>query len=285
MNIGVIIQARTTSTRLPEKVLLHLPKANKTVLECVIDRASNSEFLTHTIVATSTDEADDLIATLCESIDVPCFRGQLDDVLSRYYYAAKKYNLDIVVRITSDCPLIDGAVIDSVIEQHIKEGNDYTSNVLQRTYPHGMDTEVISFSALEDAYINATESFEREHVTPYINKTHADKFKIGHKLLYDDYSNIRVTLDNKEDYTLLSLVYDFLYDEEEYFTNGDVINLFLEKPYLVAINASVTQKKVYDSLKEELEASVKVLRLQELNRAADFIVRSIDEGDYSNGGQ
>lgn len=283
MNIGVIIQARTTSTRLPEKVLLPLPKADKSVLECVIDRASNSKFLTHTIVATTTDKSDDLIANLCESISVPCYRGQLEDVLSRYYFTAKEYNLDIIVRITSDCPLIDGAVIDSIIDQHIKEGNDYTSNVLQRTYPHGMDTEVMNFSALEKAYINATESFEREHVTPYINRTNADKFKIGHNLLSDNYSNIRVTLDNKEDYTLLSLVYDFLYDKDDYFTNSDVINLFLDKPYLAAINANVTQKKVYDSLKEELEASVKVLRLQELNRAADFIVRSIDEGNYSNG--
>lgn len=282
MKIGVVIQARTSSTRLPKKVLLPLPKANRTVLECVIDRVFESKLTTDVIIATTTEQEDDEIYDLCQSINVQCFRGSLDNVLSRYYFTAKEYNLDHIVRITSDCPVIDGHVIDCIIKQHLSEGNDYTSNVLERTYPHGMDTEVMTFSALEEAYMNSAEPFEKEHVTPYINRTHADKFSIGNNRLSDDFSNIRVTLDNKQDYTLLSAVYDFLYKDDEYFTNDDVIRLFLEKPYLLDINGNVVQKKVYNNLKEELEAAVKILELQDLKRASEFIIRRLNEGDYSN---
>lgn len=282
MNIGVIIQARTSSTRLPKKVLLPLPKSNKTVLENVVDRVSKSEMINEIIVATTNDKEDDLIVNLCKANNIKYFRGDRDDVLSRYYYAAKEYNLDVVIRITSDCPLIDANLIDSIIKKHLEGDYDYTSNVIERTYPHGMDTEVFSFEVLEKVFNNATEQFEKEHVTAYINKTHKQEFNICDVVDVSDNSSIRVTLDTNDDYTLLCLVYDFLYNADRYFTNDNVVKLFNEKPYLSNINNKVVQKKVFDSLEEELEEAVKVLILQDLHRASDFVNRRLNEGINSN---
>ena len=170
MKIGAIIQARMGSTRLPGKVMMTLK--NKTVLEHVIERVRQSNWIDEIIIATTTDKKDNDIEKEALKCGVKVFRGSEDDVLSRYYYAAKEYGLDIIVRITSDCPLIDSKVLDEVIQFYVDKNYDVVSNagadLSKRTYPRGLDTEVFSFKVLENAFTNAKEPYQREHVTPYI---------------------------------------------------------------------------------------------------------------------
>lgn len=274
MNIVSIIQARTTSSRLPNKVLLSLPYgSNKTVLEQVIERVKKSKLINKVVVATTTNETDDQIEKLCQNFNIVCSRGSENNVLSRYYQAARENNAELVVRITSDCPCIDAGVIDELIEKHLKEKNDYTSNSLIRSYPHGLDCEVFSFRLLEEAFNNATEKFEKEHVTPYIYKTNKGKFKIGYLVLKDskEYEKIRITLDTEEDYTLLCSVYDYLYKENRSFKCSDIIKLFERKPWLYNINSSIEQKKTCSNLEEEIEEALRLLNKQDLNRAEKYL--------------
>ena len=273
MKIAAIIQARTTSTRLPEKILKKLPYAsNITVLEQVIRRLKISKKLDDIIIATTTEKTDDKIIDIAKKENIIYFRGSKEDVLLRYYLTAKENDIDLVVRVTSDCPCIDAQIVDVVISEHLKINADYTSNSLIRTYPHGLDVEVFNFDALEKAYKDAKEDYEREHVTPYINRN-PQKFIVNivkaPKELYAP--DIRVTLDTEEDYTLLCAVFDYLYPKNKYFAAYDIVNLFKEKPWLKLINKKIIQKKIFDSLEEELEEAKKVLDLQDLKRARNII--------------
>ncbi len=274
MKITAIIQARTSSTRLPKKVLLPLPyDSDTTVLQQVIRRTIKSNILDDIIVATTTDKEDEKIVKIVEKENVKWFKGSKHNVLERYYKAAKENQSDIVVRITSDCPCIDWNVIDKTISTHLKENADYTSNTLKRTYPHGLDVEVISFKALEDAYKNATQDFEKEHVTPFIHTTNKEKFKIVSVEAPPELTapNIRITLDTKEDYALLCAVYDYLYPENPFFDAYDIIKLFNQKPWLKFINEKVLQKKTFECIEDEIEEAKKLLELQELNNAKKIL--------------
>ena len=142
MKIGAIVQARTSSTRLPEKVLLELPYGSGiTVLQQVIRRLKASEKINQIIIATTTDDADDKIISIAKKENVQFFRGSKENVLERYYLAAKENDLDVIVRITSDCPCIDTPIVDSIINEHVNSKSDYTSNTLIRTYPDGLDAK------------------------------------------------------------------------------------------------------------------------------------------------
>ncbi len=273
MKIGAIIQARTSSTRLPKKILKELPYGSGiTVLEQVMKRLSKSQELDEIIIATTENAEDDEIVKVVEKQHVKWFRGSKEDVLSRYYLVAEENNIDIVVRVTSDCPCIDAEIVDLVINEHIKIVADYTSNSLVRTYPHGLDVEVFNFNVLEKAYKNAKKAYEREHVTPYIHRN-PQVFKINQvkapKELYAP--DIRVTLDTEEDYALLCAVFDYLYCKDEYFNAYDIVDLFEEKLWLKLINKKVVRKKIFDTLEEELKETVKILDLQDLKRARDFL--------------
>ena len=274
MKIGAIVQARTSSTRLPNKVLKELPYGSSiTVLEQVIKRLNKSQKLNEIIIATTEELEDDEIVKIADKRDVKWFRGNKENVLSRYYFAAKKNNIDIVVRIMSDCPCIDPEIIDLVINEHIKRVADYTSNSsLVRTYPHGLDVDVFNFNALEKAYKNAEKDYEREHVIPYIYRNphifKVNQVKAPQELYAPD---IRIVLDTEEDYALLCAVFDYLYPRNEYFNAYDITKLFEEKPWLKLINRRIVQKKIFDTLKEELEEAVKILALQDLKRARDFL--------------
>ena len=180
MKKAAIIQARTGSTRLPGKILMKLPfEGELTVLDHVILRLKKCRNLDEIIVATTTDPLDDKVIEVAEKQKVKHFRGSIEDVLSRYYLAAKDNEVDVIVRITSDCPCIAPEVVDAVVEKHVNDKADYTSNILTRTYPRGMDTEVLSFEALGKAYANVKNTFETEHVTPYIYKNHPEMFRIA----------------------------------------------------------------------------------------------------------
>ncbi|SCG85845.1 cytidylyltransferase domain-containing protein [Methanobacterium congolense] len=273
MKIGAVVQARTSSTRLPRKVLKELPMGSGvTVLEQVIRRLKQSKKLDEIVIATTEDETDNPIVEIARKEDVRYFRGSLDNVLERYYLAAQENHLDVIVRITSDCPCIDPGIIDTLVENHLENGADYTSNSLIRTFPHGLDVEVVNFRVLETAHKDASESFEREHVTPYIynrpKKFRITKFKAPKELTAPD---IRITLDTEEDYCLLCAVFDYLHQDNEFFPASSIINLFKEKPWLKLINKKIIQKRVFDNLDDEIKAALQVLDLQDMDGAKKFL--------------
>lgn len=277
MNIGAIIQARSTSTRLPQKVLKELPYGSGiTVLEQVIRRAKRSSHLDKIIIASTINKEDNEIIRLAEKENVLYFRGSEKDVLSRYYHAASENALDVVVRITSDCPCIDPQVVDHIIDVYLKSKADYTSNSLNRTYPHGLDVEVFSFDALRKAFEAAEEDFEKEHVTPYIYKT--GKFSVQNIDAPEELKrpDIRITLDTLEDYAILCAVYDFLYDKNPFFGAAEIISLFNQKPWLKYINEKILQKEIFDTLEDELREAAKICDLQDLKRAKKFLESQIN---------
>ena len=160
---------------------------------------------------------------------------------------------DIIIRITSDCPLIDPFVVDKVIDEHISDKNDYTANVLECTYPDGLDCEVFNFATLKDAWINANLSSQREHVTLYI-RDHSDKFKLANVKNDVDFSDLRWTLDEKEDFIFINEVYKNLYNVNPFFDMDDVIQLLKEKPELLDINSKFTRNEgLIKSLREDVD--------------------------------
>jgi spore coat polysaccharide biosynthesis protein SpsF len=271
---GIIIQARTKSTRLPAKVLLDLPfGSGVTILEQIIRRAFQAKSIDAIVIATSCNSADDIIANLAKSLDVECYRGSEINVLERYYVCAQKYKFSNIVRLCGDSPFIDGDIIDQYLHIHKSNQNDYTGT---RLFPLGTNTEIFTYSALEAAYINATESNEKEHVTPYI-RNNKDLFKIS---FYEadehfKYPSMRLTIDTSEDYALACAVYDYLYLKNPLFKLSDVVELFTEKPWLSKINEKVAQKKILTSLQEELNELTQIAKMQDLLRAANFIEQTL----------
>jgi spore coat polysaccharide biosynthesis protein SpsF len=243
MKIGAIIQARMGSTRLSGKVMKELE--GKTVLEHVIERAKQLKLIDEIIIATTIHDRDTVIEAEALRCGVKAFRGSEDDVLSRYYYAAKENELDIVVRITSDCPLIDPKVLDEIIQFYLKNDYEIVSNagsdLSNRTYPRGLDTEVFSFKVLENAFKNAKEIYQREHVTPYIYEKSGCTYYYKNDI---DYSRYRLTLDTDEDFKLISEIYKYLYHGKHDFYLSDIVELFAKQPELFDINAHVEQKKI-----------------------------------------
>ena len=228
MKIAAIIQARTSSTRLPRKVLKFLPlSGNVTVLEHVIRRVKRADRLNDVIVATTTDAFDNDIVDIARKENVKIFKGEKNNVLSRYYLAAKENALDVIVRITSDCPCVDPEIMDLIVEEHLKKGVDYTSNTIKRTYPRGLDVEVFNFDILKKVYKNAKSAYDKEHVTPYIYKRpnifSTINVKAPKKITAPD---IRITLDTQSDYRLLCDLFNSLYPANNFFNAYDVVKFF-----------------------------------------------------------
>ena len=272
MKIGAIIQARTSSSRLPRKVLKPLPfDSDVCVLQQVIRRVSNSKLIDEVIIATSINEEDQEIVDVAKKENKNFYCGSLDNVLERYYNAASQNDLDIVVRITSDCPCMDSNIIDKIIQNHIDLDADYTSNSLKESFPRGIDVEVINFDVLKRAYLEASKTYEKEHVTPFIYKSHPDEFNINIYVSDEDNSDIRITLDTPQDYSLLCCVYDNLYEKNNFFTLEDILDLFSKKPWIKSINADIIQKKVCSTLSEELEEAIHLCDVQDLDKAKEFI--------------
>jgi spore coat polysaccharide biosynthesis protein SpsF (cytidylyltransferase family) len=251
MIIVVVIQARTSSIRLPRKVVLDLE--GKTVLERVIERVCRSNMVSKVVVATSGDNSDDIIEEICSSNSTDCFRGSLDDVLDRYYHAVKQYSADQIVRITADCPLIDPKIIDLVVKEHLSKEADYTSNTFTDTFPDGEDVEVIKMSALEEAWKRANLLSEREHVTSYIRK-HGEKFVLTSVENEIDLSNMRWSLDNLEDYEFILRIYKGLFKKNPMFNMEDILEYLKANPELKKINQHIIRNEGYlKSLKEDKE--------------------------------
>ncbi|MDP4173096.1 MAG: glycosyltransferase family protein [Bacteroidota bacterium] len=238
MKIVTIIQARTSSTRLPKKVLM--PLAGKTALSRLVERVMASKLSGEIVVATTTESNDNPIRELCLLENFNCFSGHPIDLLDRHYKAASKFKADIVVKIPSDCPLIDPDIIDSVLEfyMHNYSDFDYVSNLHPATFPDGNDVEVMSISTLRTAWKEAKKNFEREHATPFIWENR-QRFRIGN-ITWDkglDFSMThRFTLDYIEDYQFISKVYDELYENNPLFGLNEILELLERKPEIALIN-------------------------------------------------
>ena len=237
--ITAIIQARASSTRLPGKVLEDV--AGQPMLVRVVNRTRRAKTLNSIMVATTTEPADDAIVHLCEKQGWSCFRGNKEDVLDRYYKAALVSKASVIVRITSDCPLIEPDIIDRVINEFLAyyPEVDYVSNALIRTFPQGLDVEVMSFDILRKTWRECNNPAWREHVTPYIWR-HPDKFKIQNVANDIDYSHMRWTVDTVEDLTFIRKIYDHFQNDN--FTWREVLHLLEMHPEWLEINRHVQQK-------------------------------------------
>ena len=238
MNILIVIQARCGSTRLPGKVML--PLAGDTVLGRMIERVRRSSYGSELVIATTIYPEDAMIESFCRYEGVRCFRGHPADLLDRHYMAGLRYGADAVVKIPSDCPLIDPSVIDRVIDVYATGHNDfdYVSNLHPASYPDGNDVEVMSMRVLETAWHEASRPLEREHTTPFI-WDNPERFRIGNVLWERglDYSMThRWVLDYTEDYEFISAVYQELYPVNPLFSIEDILNLVEKRPELQELN-------------------------------------------------
>ena len=241
MKVAAIVQARMGSTRLPGKVLLDL--AGRSVLARVVERLRRAGLVDEILVATTDSSPDDRIVEECGRHSVAVFRGQEDDVLDRYYRAAKSIAAEVVVRITSDCPLIDPEVTDETIRRFLAQRPDFASNCrLIRKYPRGLDTEVMTARALEQAWREADQDYQRVHVTPYIYENPA-KFKLLSVAADQDYSRHRWTIDTQEDLDLARAIYDRLGANGDFLWR-DVLALVERNPELAELNRRVIQKSL-----------------------------------------
>jgi spore coat polysaccharide biosynthesis protein SpsF len=243
MKAVIIDQARMTSTRLPGKVMKEV--RGKPLLEYQIERLLRVRLADELVIATTTNDTDQPIVELCKRLGVAYYRGSEEDVLSRYYEAATQFGADVVVRVTSDCPLIDPGVMDEVIGLYInnRDKYDYVSNTLERTYPRGLDTEVFSYEVLQEAFLNAKEHPEREHVTPYIC-WHPERFRLNNVFHHENQSQHRWTVDQIEDFLLIENIIKALYPNNPQFNMTDVLNILKGNPEWVELNAGVEQKKI-----------------------------------------
>lgn len=241
-NIFALIQARTGARRLANKVLLDL--CGKTVLEHVIDRVSRARTIDEAVVVTTVRKEDLKIVELVSRKGTRTLCGSEDDVLDRYYQAARLLNAQHIVRITADCPVIDADVIDQVVNYYFKSKADYCSNTITQTFPDGLDVEVFSFDALAKAWKNARLSSEREHVTPYI-RNNARLFKVVSIEHPVNLGVHRWTLDEKKDYEFLSELFNGLYRKNAYFGMSDILKFLEKNPGLKSINTQITRNEGY----------------------------------------
>jgi spore coat polysaccharide biosynthesis protein SpsF len=228
-----------TSSRLPGKVLM--PILGRPMLVWELERLHRVRDDVRVVVATTVLDTDDAVVALCRDLGVPVTRGSEADVLDRYWRAAVEHEANPVIRITADCPLIDPDVTREVLQLWEQTGADYASNTLDRRYPRGLDTEVISQAALRDAWESATQPFEREHVTPVIY-LHPERFRLAGLRNEADESTRRWTVDTAEDLEFVRAVYSHLVPTSPQFRSSDIRGLLERHPEIEAINRHVEQK-------------------------------------------
>jgi len=238
INIVTVVQARMGSSRLPNKVIMSL--AGKPLLLRIIERIKLSPLSGTIVVATTTETTDDTIFQLCKKNNIEVFRGDPIDLLDRHYRVGLKYDADVVVKIPSDCPLIDPSIITKVLKFYLSHQNeyDYVSNLHPATYPDGNDVEVMTMNALKAAWLESKKNFEREHTTPFIWEN-PQRFRIGNVIWetgYDYSMTHRWTIDYEEDYIFIKNIYDELYYINPHFNMYDILNLLERKPSLMEIN-------------------------------------------------
>lgn len=242
MNIGIIIQARMGSSRLPGKVLKEI--LGKPLLWYLVQRLRSCLSVSKIVIATSTSQDDDLIEDFCKINEIDCFRGSENDVLGRYYQCALKYKIENIVRITGDCPLVDPGIVDGVINFY-KENLGFDLVKTGPFYPEGFDTEVFSFKNLETVLNNAKLKSDREHVTAFLWK-HDKRFRIKILSLDKDYSFLRLTVDEVVDFEVVRDVVEYLYPRKgALFNFKDILLLYKENRSIFKKNENVIRNEGY----------------------------------------
>ena len=241
LRVVILIQARMGSTRLPGKVLKEVME--KPLLQYLTERLKRVELSDEIVIATTTNLEDQDIVDFCHLEQIPLFRGKSEDVLDRFYLAAKTFKADVVVRITADCPLVDPKLIDDVIKCYLDNypKYDYVSNSHTHSFPIGMDTEVFSFKALEDAFNESLLAEEREHVTPFIYRR-PNRYKLKLISHEPNLSNLRLTVDTSQDFDLISKLLEEIYPENPEFSLDDLLKALADHPEWVKINANVQHR-------------------------------------------
>lgn len=239
MKTVAIVQARMGSTRLPGKVLLEA--AGKPLLVWHLERLAQVSQLDRIVVATTDSAADDVVADCAARMGVAVFRGSEDDVLDRYYQAARCFQAELVLRTTSDCPLLDPALVSAVLERWHQAGDlDYLSTATPQSYPRGMDCELFSFSTLHTAWCEGREADDREHVTPFVYRR-PERFRLGRLEAGRPYQDYRLTVDTPEDLQLIRLILQAL--GAQAFTLDDIVQLLEQRPDWRECNAQVRHKE------------------------------------------
>jgi len=251
----IVVQARMSSSRLPGKVML--PILGKSLLYRMVERLQMVKHKVQVVIATSTDAADDIIEEEAKNMNIFCFRGNLHNVLDRHYQAAKITGATTVLKIPSDCPLIDPRIIDEVLEVYFASPGkfDFVSNLHPATFPDGNDVEIMSMACLEKNWQEASRPLELEHTTPYIWEN-ADKFKTANVLWQSgkDYSmSHRFTIDYEADYLFIKRVYEELYPQKADFSCDDILTLLENKPEIYQINAQYAGVNWYRNHLDELK--------------------------------
>jgi spore coat polysaccharide biosynthesis protein SpsF len=241
MKVLGLIQARMGSSRLPGKVLM--PLAGEPMLARVVERLRRATRLDEVVVATTVEPADEAVAQLCQARGWPCFRGSQDDVLDRFYRAGREHGADVIVRVTADCPLIEPAVVDRVVQAYLDAKDaDLVSNVWpRRTFPRGLDTEVVRWAALERAWREDDNPAWREHVTAFIYRR-PDLFRVANVENAQDFSAGRWTVDTADDLALVRAVYDHFGHDR--FGWEQTLRLLDQHPEWTALNRHIEQKEV-----------------------------------------
>lgn len=241
--IVATIEARMASTRLPGKVLL--PLAGRPALARLVERARRSRMIDGIVVATTQSREDDAICALSEMENISCFRGSVDDVMGRVLGAARSVDADIIVELTGDNPLVDPAIIDLAVANFLASGADYMSNVLERSFPLGLDVQVFGTSTLADAASRTHDPEDREHVSLYIYRN-PDRYKIAHFRSLDPrpQSHLRLTMDTAEDYAVITTVFDALLPADPAFDTSSILDLLERDPSIVQKNAGVAHRWV-----------------------------------------
>ncbi|MCW2249529.1 spore coat polysaccharide biosynthesis protein SpsF [Azospirillum fermentarium] len=240
-----IIEARMTSTRLPGKVLL--PAVGKPMLELMVERLRRVPSLAGIVIATTVNATDDPVEALARRLGVDCYRGSEEDVLTRVLEASRAHEVDVIVEITGDCPLIDPGVVEDVIARYRESGVDYVSNFLEgRRYPLGMETQAFATTILEDVARRSDDPVDHEHVSLFIYRN-PQLYSLAdcppRPALADP--GLRLTLDTVEDYTLISAVFEALYPAAgPAFTLADILRFLDGRPDLRAVNSMVRQRYV-----------------------------------------
>lgn len=239
-HIGIITQARMTSTRLPGKIFK--TANNKSLLQFHIDRLKQTGF--DIAIATTTNQTDDCICDFSISQNLKYHRGSENNVLSRFYETASKFKFDIIIRVTSDCPLIDPHLIRNSVEKYLKFNNQnlYMSNGIERTFARGFDFEIFSFSLLKDAFENAKDESDLEHVTPYIWKNRSGKVEFYHVKQENNNSDLRITVDTTDDLELIKKLIEHYHAAD--LSYNEIEKILRDHPELIAINSHIEQKKV-----------------------------------------
>lgn len=242
MKTVIVVQSRLSSTRMPGKILKQV--LGRPLLEYQIERLRRVRNAHQVVIATTENPADRPIEDLCRGLGADCFRGSEQDVLWRFHDAAARHGAELCVRVNSDCPLIDPAIVDAVIAQYLeaRPPYDYVANILAKSYPIGMHTEVFPFRLLEEAHRTARDPLEREHVTPYIYRR-PDRFRLGSNVIARDLSHHRWTIDYPEDFELVRRIYEALYPANPGFGMDDVLGVLAAHPDWPGLNAHIEKQQ------------------------------------------